>query len=924
MKYRYQSDVAEVLKELQSSAEGLSPGEAADRLARNGPNQLVERGSKSPWLILWEQLTAVMMIILIVAAVISAVVGDVKDAAVILIIVVLNALLGFSQEFRAEKAMAALKKLAVPKVRVRRGGEAVEIPSLDLVAGDIVLLEAGNIVPADCRMVECANLRIQESTLTGESDAVEKDPAPLNTVDPPLGDQKNMGFMGTIVTYGRGTALVVETGMRTELGHIAEMIQTVKRELTPMQKRMEQLGRGLAAAALVIVGVIFAAGMLRGEELRLMFMTAITMAVAAVPEGLPAVMTVSLALGARRMLKRRALIRKLPAVETLGSITVICSDKTGTLTQNQMTVTVLDVAGHRMDLTPDGSRTGIDDEKINALRLLLAAGALCNDAELKSADEGNAAKSGAQTSAESEAQTTAPSIKIQILGDPTETSLVAAAHSFDLSKSDLEKILPRVGELPFDSDRKRMTTIHELRPEAAAAAWLSAAGQGASRISFTKGSLEGILGVSGEVWHEQKAHPLDASWRSRITAAHDALAAKGMRVLGLAFKTYSSVPASNTQDALEAGLVFIGMAGIIDPPRPEVKKAVEECLAAGIRPVMITGDHPLTAGYIAGELGIAAEGRILTGRELAGMSDDELKTASEETRVYARVSPEHKLRIIQAFQDRGHIVAMTGDGVNDAPALRKADIGIAMGITGTDVSKEACDMVLLDDNFATIVAAIREGRTIYDNIRKFIKYLLTTNSGELWVMFAAPFLGMPLPLLPIQILWVNLMSDGLPALALSAEPAERDVMRRAPFKPDENLFGRGMGIHILWVGLFMAAICLGTGYVYWRAGDPAWQTVLFTMMSLSQLAHVMVIRSERQSIFQMSLFSNRPLVLAVLFTFIMHLVVIYVPFMQDIFKTAPLSLQNLAVCLAMISTLILVVEVEKWFSRKRTPMKEIG
>ncbi len=880
----HQQQTAEVLAKLNSSPAGISSNEAAGRQALYGLNQLVDRGSKNPWLIAWEQLTGAMMIILIAAAVISVILGDFKDAVVIVVIVVLNAALGFSQEYRAEKAMAALKKLAVPRVKVRRDTQIAEISALELVAGDIVLLEAGNIVPADCRFIETIDLKIQESTLTGESDAVEKTTGALAGADLPLGDRKNMGYMGTLVTYGRGTGIVVETGMRTELGRIAEMIQTVQTELTPMQKRMEQLGRGLALAAIGIVVVIFFAGLLRGESLKLMFMTAISMAVAVVPEGLPAVMTVSLAFGAQRMFRRHALIRKLPAVETLGSITVICSDKTGTLTQNKMTVTVLDVAGHRMDLAPTGQWPQLPADKAHDLNLLLAASALCNDADPNSGH-----------------------------GDPTEVALVSAAALLQLQKTDLEKILPRVGEKPFDSNRKRMTTVHQI---VAPALWIPELGS-VSYLSFTKGSVEGLLASSTQVWHARKAYALDKAWQDRITKAHDELADRGMRILGVAFKPLRSIPAKEKMDQLETELIFLGMVGIMDPPRVEVKQAVQECKSAGIRPVMITGDHPLTAKHIARELGISAKGRVLTGQELTSLSVAELESICDEIQIYARVSPEHKLKIIEALQHRGHIVAMTGDGVNDAPALRKANIGIAMGITGTDVSKEACDMVLLDDNFASIVAAVKEGRVIYDNIRKFIRYLLTTNSGELLVMFAAPIFGMPLPLLPIQILWVNLVSDGIPALALSVEPAETDVMRRMPFKPDENIFGRGLGRHIVWVGLLMGTVCLGTGYVYWRAGNPAWQTIIFTMLCLSQLGHVMAIRSERRSLFQMGLFSNKPLLVSVLFTFALQLAIIYSPFFQTLFKIVPLSWKDLMLCVGVSTIIFIAVEIEKWLLRRK-------
>jgi len=879
---------SKVLSELQTDPlVGLASPEADRRLSASGPNQLTDRGSKSPWLILWEQLTNAMMIILIVAAMVSVAVGDHKDAIVILVIVALNAALGFSQEFRAEKAMAALKRMALPKARVRRDHRVAEISSTALVPGDILLLEAGNIVPADCRVIESANLRIQESMLTGESEASEKHTDGSNTAGVPLADRKNMGYMGTMVTYGRGLGVVVETGMRTELGRIAEMIQAVKREPTPMQRRMAQLGRGLAVAAVAIVAIIFSAGLLRGEDLKLMFMTAISMAVAAVPEGLPAVMTVSLAFGAQRMLKRNALIRKLAAVETLGSITVICSDKTGTLTQNKMTVTVLDVAGHRLELGSSGGMPHVPAERAHDFNLLLAAAALCNDAELK---DGR--------------------------GEPTEMALLVAAASMNLQKTDLEKILPRIAEIPFDSERKRMTTVHQA---VAPALWIPEL-EALSSLLFTKGSAEGVLDVSDRVWHSQTMRELDRSWRDRIMAAHDDLAGKGMRVLGVAFKPQQTTPSSYKADEAEKGLVFVGMIGIMDPPRAEVGEAVRECRTAGIRPVMITGDHPLTAKHIAHELGISSHGRILTGQELAGMSVEELESVCEEIQIYARVSPEHKLKIIEAFQRRGHVVAMTGDGVNDAPALRKADIGIAMGLAGTDVSKEAADIVLLDDNFSTIVAAIKEGRVIYDNIRKFIKYLLTTNSGELWTMLAAPLLGMPLPLLPIQILWINLISDGIPALALSSEPPEKDVMKRAPVKPGQNIFSQGLGAHVLWVGIVMAAVCLGAGYFYWRAGNPAWQTIVLTVMCFSQLGHVMAIRCGKHSFFKSSFFSNKPLLFAVLLTAALQLMVVYIEFLQTFFKTTSLSLAEMTICLFLGTVVFFSVELEKWVTRIRRPL----
>ncbi len=910
---------AEALAKLATDAEhGLDEAEARRRADLHGPNALTERGIKSPWLILWEQLTGVMIVILVVAAVVSAALGELADAIVIFVIVVLNALLGLTQEYRAEKAMAALKKMAVPVVRVRRGGGGQEISSRELVPGDILLLEAGNLVPADCRLLEAANLRVQEAALTGESEPVEKNTRPLAGGDTPLADRRNMVYLGTMVTYGRGLAVVAETGMRTQLGGIATLIQTVKREATPLQKKLAQLGRGLAVAALALVAVIFVQGLIRGglgvENLKLMFLTAISMAVAAVPEGLPAVVTIALALGAQRMLRQRALIRKLLAVETLGSVTVICSDKTGTLTENRMTVSVLDVAGHRIDLTErlargapvlDGRPGPLPPEADRPdLALLLAAGALCNDAFLKGDPAGRG--------------------PVQAIGDPTEGALVVAAASFGLWKQDLERALPRVDEAPFDSERKRMTTVHRVGPALPPLLdrALAAAGGRPARLVFCKGAVDGLLGVCNRVWAAERPQPISEEQRRRALAANDSLARNGMRVLGVAFRPEDG---DGPQPDPERELVFLGLVGMIDPPRQEVRDAVRTCRDAGIRPVMITGDHPLTALEIARQLGIASGDTLLTGAELDRLPEAELRRRVGEVSVYARVAPEHKLRIVEALQACGHVAAMTGDGVNDAPALRKADIGVAMGITGTDVTKEAADMVLQDDNFATIVAAVKEGRVIFDNILKFIKYLLSTNSGELWVMLLAPFFGMPLPLLPIQILWMNLVTDGLPALALSVEPAERDVMRRRPRQATDNIFGGGMGWHILWVGLLMCAVSLGAGG--WDAGrnggfgEPEairhFRTLVFTIVTFLQLAHVLAIRSHQQSLFTLGLFSNPHLLGAVALTFFLQLAMIYAPFLQRVFQTVPLSAADLALCIAAGTTVFWAVELEKFFRRRQ-------
>lgn len=896
-----ESVASELSSDLQN---GLTDETAAKRLEEIGPNELVERGTKSPWKILWEQLTGIMVVILIVSALVSFFLKEYTDTVIIMIIVVLNALLGFTQEYRAEQAMAALKKMAVPHVRVRRNGTIHEIPARELVPGDLVLLEAGNVIPADGRLADIANLRIQEAVLTGESEPVEKINQALENENLPLGDRRNLAYMGTIVTYGRGSMLVTETGMATQLGHIANMLQSVEQEQTPLQRRLEQLGRGLAVAALIIVAIVFVLGVLRGEPVRLMFMTAISMAVAAVPEGLPAVVTIALALGAQRMLKRNALIRKLPAVETLGSVTVICSDKTGTLTENLMTVTILDVAGNQVDLqervrdyspTLD-SRTAVDESlrEHPAISLLLLGGSLCNDAILE--------------------ENTDETTGLTAVGDPTEGALVIAAARAGLWKAKLDVALPRIAELPFDSERKRMSTLHDI-----------ANGQDLvpleklgirNHILFTKGAVDGLLDISTKVWVDDHLEDLTASWSERIQSANNALAQNGMRVLGVAYRAWDADELGKEQE-VERDLVFIGMVGMIDPARPEVKAAVAETRSAGIRPVMITGDHPLTALHIARELGITTGSEVLTGHDLADISVEELKKRIKNVSVFARVSPEHKLKIVQAFQELGEVVSMTGDGVNDAPALRKADIGVAMGITGTDVSKEAADMVLLDDNFATIVAAVEEGRRIYDNIRKFIRYTMTSNSGEIWVMLAAPFFGMPLPLLPLQILWVNLVTDGLPGLALTIEPMEKDTMKRPPYAPHESVFARGMTRHILFIGLLMGAVSLGVGLWSWSQGIETWQTMVFTTLTMAQMGHALAIRSERSSIFQIGFFSNPALLGSVLLTLLLQLAVVYIPFFQDIFSTVSLSLSELALCLGLSVVVFASVEIEKWWLHTR-------
>ncbi|MCB9451154.1 MAG: cation-translocating P-type ATPase [Anaerolineaceae bacterium] len=910
---------SDVLERLGSDpAQGLNTAQIQARLAEYGPNELVELGLKSPLAILWEQIRNPLVLLLIFAAVVSAFLGKADNVIAISAIVVLNAVLGVMQEYRAEKAMAALKQMAAPLVRVRRNQKVMDVPSRDLVPGDMVLLEAGSIVPADLRLYESANLRVQEAALTGESQPVDKTPQALTEVDAPLGDRHNMLYMGTSVTYGRGEAIVVETGMSTELGRIAELIQSVDSEKTPLQRRMEELGRVLIYAAVVVMALAVVIGLLTQHSLENVLLNAVAIAVAVVPEGLPAVVTIALALGAQRMLRRKALIRKLPAVETLGSVTTIASDKTGTLTENRMTVTVVDVAGHTMqidDVVQEGmpallNMNGNGTTTRNAAQALLLAGsALCNDSILEGSPQGP------------DAYTT--------IGDPTETALVVAGLRFNLLKPQLDIAFPRVGELPFDSERKRMTTIHSLRDYQKAGrserviAELLLNG-GGSYVAFTKGAVDSLLTVSSSVWLNGVVSPLTPELRQRISDSNNRLAQNGLRVLGLAYRHLESPPSEDDTTAVERDLVIVGMVGIIDPPRKEVRDAVQVCRTAGIRPVMITGDHPLTAYAIARELGIAHEGdRVLTGADLNQMTPEELVAQVEQIPVFARVSPEHKLNIVGALQSRGHVVAMTGDGVNDAPALKRSNIGVAMGITGTAVSKEASDMVILDDNFATIVSAVEEGRTIYDNVRRFVKYLLASNTGELLVLLLTQLIeGMTIPLTTLQILWMNLITDGVPALALGVEKAERGSMRRTPYAPDESLFGRGLGRHILLVGVLLGGSGIALGYWAWSSrltaanGELAWNTMVFMFLTIAQMGHALALRSHRESLFSLNFFSNRLLLGAVVTTVLVQLVAVYAPFMNTLFHTNPLTLEQLVLCFVLSTVVFWGVELEKLLIRR--------
>jgi Ca2+-transporting ATPase len=876
----HKMDIREVVEDLDSSLEGLSTEESQRRLSKYGPNELKEKEKKSPVRMFFDQFGDFMILVLLAAAVVSGFIGELTDTIAILVIVVLNAVIGFIQEYRAEKAMAALKKMAAPTAAVLRDGMVVTVPAAELVPGDVVVLDAGKIVPADMRLVESARLTMEEAALTGESTAVEKHTRAISDERLPLGDRKNLAYKGTFVTYGRGIGMVVGTGMNTELGKIAAMLQDEKEVKTPLQKRLAVFGRKLAIAVLIICAVVFGIGLLRGEPILLMLLTAISLAVAAIPEALPAVVTISLALGARKLVKQNALIRKLPAVETLGSVTYICSDKTGTLTLNKMAVTEVLVGGKDRRDTRFQPNDGAD-------RLFLTAMALNNDVQ---------ATNGGSP-----------------IGDPTEIALFHMAGKHHFNKPDLEKAFPRVGEIPFDSDRKLMTTFHE---NSSGHSLIGMDGPG--YLSFTKGAVESLIQKSRDMLTSDGLKPVDVDEINRVQGE---MAANGLRVLGLAVRSWQRPPENMAPEDVEQGLSFLGLVGMMDPPREEAKEAVSMCKQAGIRPVMITGDHPATARAIARTLGIIAEGeddRVVTGVELERFSEKEMLEGVDRFRVYARVAPEQKLKIVKALQERGEFAAMTGDGVNDAPALKRADIGVAMGITGTDVSKEAADMILLDDNFATIVKAVREGRKIYDNIRKFIRYLLTTNSGEIWTLFLAPLVGLPIPLLPIHILWINLVTDGLPALALSVEPAEKDVMRRPPRHPKESILSQGLGVHAIWVGLLMGIVVLLVQAWSLENSGTHWQTMVFTVLCLLQLGHVLAIRSETQSLFTLGLFSNKPLLGAVLLTFLLQMATIYVPFCNSIFHTQPLTLSELAFAVAVSSVVFWGVELEKTVIRWRS------
>jgi P-type Ca2+ transporter type 2C len=847
-------NTTEVFELMGSRPGGLSSAVAEEKLLQYGPNQLTEGKKKTIAGILLGQFKDVMILILLVAAIISGAIGDLTDTIVILVIVMLNAVIGFFQEYRAEKAMQALKQMAVTQAKVLRGGQVSWLSAVELVPGDVIILEAGDSVPADIRITESVNLKVEEAALTGESHAVDKITHTLEIDDIPVGDKKNMAYKGTFVTYGRGSGVIVATGMQTELGRIAKMLQE-EEVLTPLQQRMLLFGKKLSILVLFLCMVFFLAGWLRGEDILKMIMTSISLAVAAIPEALPAVITISLALAAKRMIRYNSLIRKLPAVETLGSVTYICTDKTGTLTKNKMHVEEVFVNGQ---LHPKKNLAAFRQQE--TVSMLLQAFILNNDV----VEDGEMLK-----------------------GDATEIALLEVAKEQNIKKDNW----PRIAEIPFDAERKLMTTFHK---------------HNNAIIAFTKGAPDILL---------QRCADVDVPALQRQI---DVMAAGGQRILGFAYRYWSTMPQDMDAGSAENNLQFLGVCGMIDPPREEVFDAVKQCKTAGVVPVMITGDHPLTAKTIATRIGILSNATdlLLTGQELAALDSDTFLAKVEKIKVYARVSPEQKLQIVKMLQQKGHYVAMTGDGVNDAPSLKRANIGIAMGITGTDVSKEAAHMILLDDNFSTIVKAVREGRRIYDNILKFIKYLMTTNSGELWTLLLGPVIGLPIALLPIHILWINLVSDGLPAITLSFEKGEKDIMNRPPRPPQQSVFANGRGMHMIWVGMLMAGVALAAqGYAI--KNGLHWQTIVFNVLCLSQMAHVLAIRSENQSLFSIGIFSNPPLIWSVLFTLALQFIITYTPILQPVFKTESLTLQEF-LGVGVASTIVFfAVEIEKAITRKR-------
>ncbi|MGZ9587007.1 calcium-translocating P-type ATPase, SERCA-type [Paenibacillus marinisediminis] len=878
--------------------EGISDEQASKRQERFGANELSEGKQISPLALFLNQFKDFMVLVLAGATLVSGMLGEYLDAVTIIAIIILNGVLGFVQEFRAERSLRALKQLSAPTAKVLRSGQVKHIAAKELVPGDIILMESGDRVPADVRWLDTNSCYVEESALTGESVPVNKHHQTIEREDIPLGDMKNIGFMGTMMSRGTAKGVVIRTGMDTEMGKIAHLIQHTDSMETPLQHRLEQLGKILIIVALVLTVMVVVAGILHGQPALGMFLAGVSLAVAAIPEGLPAIVTIALALGVQRMIKRKAIVRKLPSVETLGCASVICSDKTGTLTQNKMTVTRLWLGGRALEVSGEGYEpTGqvteggkpIDLKNDQAMRRLLQVSALCNNAVLETIDAEQLRSSRNTKAAKKKEQ--APDNSVwDIKGDPTEGALLVMAAKLGATPMSLGATYRREQELPFDSDRKRMSVV--------------VSHQGGRNV-YTKGAFDVLMDRCAYVLWDGKVVPFTATLKQRVQSANEHMAKQALRVLGMAYRELKANEHADDEDGMESQLIFVGLAGMIDPPRREVREAIQQCRRAGIKTVMITGDHQLTAEAIANQLGILPKnGLTVNGTQLAQMDDDALDKVVDNVYVYARVSPEHKLRIVKSLQRKGHVVAMTGDGVNDAPAIKAADIGISMGINGTDVSKEASSLILSDDNFSTIVSAIEEGRAIYENIRKFIRYLLASNVGEILVMFFAMMAGLPLPLIPIQILWVNLVTDGLPAMALGVDQPEKDLMEHRPRSAKENIFARRLGWKIISRGFLIGLCTLAAFWITLNAipGDANSlvhaQSVAFTTLVMAQLIHVFDCRSSR-SIFHRNILQNKYLVLAVLSSLVLLLAVLYVEPLQPIFKTVPLDLRDWCVTLVM-------------------------
>lgn len=921
----------EVLNQLETTTvKGLTSAEVEKRQQIHGLNQLREKPRATFLQLVFAQLKSFVIVLLIVASIISMILGEWVDSGAILLIVILNAVLGVIQESRAEEALAALKKMAAPDAQVMRDGKRISVPSNQLVPGDIVFLEAGNFVPADLRLIEAVNMRVEEAALTGESVPVQKNASLTLDVKSSLGDRKNTVYMGTVISYGRGHGVVTSTGMHTQLGLIANMLQSVNEEETPLQKRLDQLGKTLGWACLVVCAIVFGVGILEGGNPLELFMIAVSLAIAAVPEGLPAIVTISLALGMQEMIKRHALIRRLSSVETLGSATVICSDKTGTLTQNEMTVTRIWVDGQFVEVTGQGYAPRgdfkVDGRKVDldlypAVKSALWVGALNNDALLEETDvEGGA--------------------EYRMVGDPTEGSILVAAYKAGAGSKDLNAAYPRKNEIPFDSERKRMITIHTIdNPRLEDISPFVDSTHKNMHVVAIKGAPDIVLKLCTQMqsMDDKSAKPLDEAARKQILDANDAMTKDALRVIGVAFRLEKNIPAELNSVELEKDLIFAGLIGMIDPARPEVKPALLTAAKAGIRTLMITGDYPNTARAIAESIGLLRPGhKVLTGAQLDEIDDKQLIKEVEETDVFARVSPEHKMRIVNALQANGEVVAMTGDGVNDAPAIKQADIGVSMGITGTDVAKDTADMVLTDDNYVSIVSAVEQGRIIYANIRKFVYYLISCNLGEILIIFLPTAFGKLLfpeltteqlsPLVPVQLLWLNLISDGAPALALGTEKGDPDIMDQKPRPPKEPIINKQMTIGVAIQTVAIAGVTL---FAFWRGlmhldmplatRLPYAETMAFLTLSASELLRAYTARSERYPLLKIGIFSNKWMNWAVLLSFVLLLAVVYIPFLNPVFQTTPLGWNEWSMILPLLLIPSVVAELTKWvlYGRKR-------